>query len=924
MNEELKIIIRAITDEAQKNMAAVRKELEAINDESTESGKAVDAAMAGMAKGVAAAVAAVAALTTAMAALGRQAQDVNKGFEKLNTTFLNAGTTTAQASQTYKELFSFLGEHDKAVETAQSLALITSEEQKLSEWTHILQGAFAEMGDKLPIEGLAEAANETMNVGQVVGVMADALNWAGISEDAFNQALAQTSSLEEREALIRSTLNGLYGNSAKIYDANSQATKRYNESQADLNIALATAASYTTPLLTALNELSTTMLTSFGPALQTIAIYLTAFIQLIAEAITWVANFFGVFSNSTDGVTADFEGYRKAVEDYQNQLRNAFKDSNKELKDEEKNIEKIKKATMGFDELNILPSQTASAAPGGDKDNGPSLNLPTAPNPSDFGIGAGALDMSAMTDAIAEAKEYLKGALVLIGMIGAGILAWKVGEVIADFKQLKSGIKVVEALVKKVGEEGFKKTFGKSSKEVLDKANEALDTMKQKWMTVGGTVMAAVGAMMLIVGFSDAWVNGLDLQNIILMIGGIALAVGGIAMAFGPVAAAIAAFVGGISLIVIGIKDMVTNGATLENVLTLIAGAITLVIGALILMGKENIKAVAGWIAHTAAVVAQKVATAAMTIAQTALNLVMNMSPLGWIITAIVAVVAAFVLLWNNCEGFRNFWIDLWEGIKSVFAAVVDWIKNAFNAVVNFFKENWQALLLLLVNPFAGAFKLLYDNCDGFREFIDKWVAKIGKFFKDLWEGIKKTFSGIGKWFSDVFTAAWNGIKKAFSAVGSFFTGIWDKIKSIFSKVGTAIADAVSGAFKKAINWVLEKAISIINGFIKAINIAISVINAIPGVSITKLTLLEVPKLAKGGITNGSTLANIGEAGREAVLPLENNTDWMDTLADRIAARNNAPSRIVLQVDGKELGYATINSINGITRQTGTLQLAII
>ena len=85
----------------------------------------------------------------------------------------------------------------------------------------------------------------------------------------------------------------------------------------------------------------------------------------------------------------------------------------------------------------------------------------------------------------------------------------------------------------------------------------------------------------------------------------------------------------------------------------------------------------------------------------------------------------------------------------------------------------------------------------------------------------------------------------------------------------------------------------------------------------------RIPKLATGGIVNSATMALIGESGKEAVLPLENNTGWMDMLADKIAARNSAPSKIVLQLDGKELGWANINSINNITAQTGSLQLVL-
>ena len=197
MNEELKIIIKAVSDEARKNLDEVKKELNGIGEESKKSGKSVSAAMSTITKSTVAAIAAITAITAAMVNLGKTAQEVNKGFAKLNTTFKNNGSTAAQATETYRDLFSFLGDHDKAIESAQSLALITTEEKKLAEWSKILQGAYAEMGDKLPIEGLAEAANETLKTGTITGVLADALVWAGVSEDAFNEALAQTVSLEE-------------------------------------------------------------------------------------------------------------------------------------------------------------------------------------------------------------------------------------------------------------------------------------------------------------------------------------------------------------------------------------------------------------------------------------------------------------------------------------------------------------------------------------------------------------------------------------------------------------------------------------------------------------------------------------------------------------------------------------------------------
>lgn len=853
MTEELKIVVKATTDDAKKKLKGVKEELNKIDKESKEAGKSTKEALAGIGKGATVAIGAIVGLTAALVGLGKGTEEFRKAQAKVNTTFQSLGSNTQQAAKTYKDLYRFLGDDATAAETAQSLALITTNEKELAEWSTILQGVYGSMGDKLPINSLAEAANETLKVGKVTSSFADALNWAGISEDAFNEKLAQTTTLQEREALMRNTLNSIYGDSAAIYEANNSAMLANNESQYRLNTAMAEAAKYTTPLMTALNNLGATLFSSFGGALQKVCAYLVVFIQWIAKAIAWVGSFFSMFSKS-DSVSAIGEALSQGSSSTKG-LNNGINNVTDSLGGATKAAKELKKQTMGFDELNVVSSNKSAgggaSAGGGGVGSGIDLSgLDTSG--IDLGLD-GALD--GFEEELEKAREKLEAVLVLIGLAAAGFLAWKISNV-DDWAKV-----------------------GKHAK------------------TIGGWVMVAAGAMLLLDGYTDAWANGIDWGNLIEIITGIGLIVGGLALTVGGIAAPIALIAGGIAMVVLAIKDLVTNGYSMEAVITLTIGVLGVLIGVI-------------W----------------------AFNAALLANPITWVVAAIVALVAIFVILWNECDAFREFWINLWDGAKKVFSAVWDWIKEfftvtipaIFNAVINFVKENWQGLLLLLVNPFAGAFKLLYDNCDGFREFIDKWVAKIGQFFKDLWQGIKNTFSSVGKWFSDVFTSAGNGIKKAFSSIGSFFSGIWQDIKDIFSKVGSTIGSAISGAVSKAVNGVLSNAVKIINGFISAINLAISLINEIPGVNIKKLNKLEVPKLATGGILTRESLFIGGEMGKkEAVLPLEQNTEWMDILADRIAGRNNAPSKIVLAVDGKELGWASINNINGITRQTGNLQLIL-
>lgn len=136
---------------------------------------------------------------------------------KLDTAFVTNGHSSEAAKRTYSDLNSVLGDSGQAVEAANHLALLTNNEQDLQTWTDICTGVYATFGASLPIEGLTEAANETAKVGEVTGPLADALNWAGISEDSFNDKLAACSNEQERQKLIMETLNGTYSKASEQY-----------------------------------------------------------------------------------------------------------------------------------------------------------------------------------------------------------------------------------------------------------------------------------------------------------------------------------------------------------------------------------------------------------------------------------------------------------------------------------------------------------------------------------------------------------------------------------------------------------------------------------------------------------------------------------------------------------------------------------
>lgn len=217
---------------------------------------------------------------------------------------------------------------------------------------------------------------------------------------------------------------------------------------------------------------------------------------------------------------------------------------------------------------------------------------------------------------------------------------------------------------------------------------------------------------------------------------------------------------------------------------------------------------------------------------QAIVNAVMAANPITWIILAIVALIAIIVILIKN-----------WDKVKAVFVAAWEKIKAAWGKVVDFFKGIWDGI----VGVFSAVgtwFSNLFQNA--WNGIVSVWSAVVG-WFQGIWSGITGVFSSVVSWFTGIFTQAWEGIKSVFSTVGEFFQGVWNTIVNLFTTIGTAVGDAISGAVKGAINAVLSGAVSIINGFISAINFAIGIINAIPGVNIGKLDLLEAPQLAQGG-----------------------------------------------------------------------------
>lgn len=477
-----------------------REELDKLNETNEELKQKAKDLGGGLLKGFAIGVGAIATACVGafkgMSSLVEKTAELRLEQGRVQTAFEKAGFSVETSKQIYNDFNAVLGDTAKTTEAMQHMAQLARSQEDLNTLVRAGTGIFATYGNSLPIESLMEASNETARTGQLTGALTDAINWAGESEEAFQEKLDACNSEQERQSLIISTLNGLYGEAGDLYEENNKDVIEATRAQNDYNNKMAEIAEKVQPVI-------------------------TNFKLAMTEALGRI-------------------------------------------------LEK-------FEEVDI----------------------------------AGILEKiaTAMINTINWFIEHKD--IVIAGILGIGsaFLAWKVASIIST----------------------------------------------------------CVGAMK----------------------------------------------------------------------------ALTL-------------------------------ATQGQTIAQRLLNMVMSANPIGLIATAIGVLVTAFTLLWNKCEGFRNFWIGLWEKIKSCVKAVVDWIKPVLNGVLSVIKG--------MFNGIAKGLNFLIRGLNKIKIDIPDWVPIIG-----------------GKKF----------------------------------------------------------------GF----------------------NIPEIPLLAKGGIIDKPTLAMVGEAGKEAVVPLENNTQWINSLADKLAGK---------------------------------------
>ena len=309
-------------------------------------------------------------------------------------------------------------------------------------------------------------------------------------------------------------------------------------------------------------------------------------------------------------------------------------------------------------------------------------------------------------------------------------------------------------------------------------------------------------------------------------------------------------------------------------------------------------------------------------------------SPITLIIAGITALIAIFVTCYDECEGFRKGMDQVWQGIKDIFFAGVEFVKALFKGdwagmdaawekIKGAGKSLWQGLVeglkagwewakqkvVEIWNKIVTKFKEIFgihSPSTLFRDFgqfmieglvngLKNALSKVTNACKEIWSAIKSVFSSVGTWFKDTFSNAWQKVKDVFSSGGKIFDGIKDGIASTFK---TIVNGLISG-----INRVIAVPFNAINSTLNTIR-GIAILGISPFKNLwgyNPLSIPQIPKLALGGIVNRpgrGVPAIIGEAGAEAVLPLENNTEWMDILADKISG---GTVTIPIYLDGKKI-----------------------
>lgn len=1095
--------------EVGKTAAIVSEKMrKQFNDAFKTAGDNIKASMDSIKASLLKTVAAISAFIFALLHLSESTKEYRQAVNQLSTSFIALGSNTETAAASYEAFYRILGDVGRSTEAANLLAQITTEEKNLVTWTKIATGAMAMFPDSLPTESLIEAANETIKTAKVTGTLADALNWpagaaekiskalegsaeaqeifnknikAGMTvEDAFNEVLKETNSETQREIILRASLNGVYAESAGLYEEMNQELIKQNEAQNRLNRVMAKLGSIVQPVQTAFANFRATLAEALAPAIQVICDWLVKLIDWLTTAAAYVGAFLAViFPGAADKIANAFNGAASSI----NKTTSGTSGLKNGLEEAEGTAQKLRRALMGFDELNVVSKDSGSGSGSSAGSDGASIGNGIDVSGLDTGDSVFAKAQQQMEDFKEKVKAFLDEWKTEIALIAAGLGLWSIAGFLSNFGQLiglgekflgimntikkiaATAITIVlqyslvnEFMDKYIDGEGFKEylkgllvaalgtavlyaMWGPAGL-VIGLGVTAVASIKSVFDNGGITnvesaVVALTGLATAIGAIGVAW-SKLGLAKIVkdfgafiklLMEGAglgptLAAAFPGIANALSAVGTALSGFLGAI-----GAVFGATGTAAVVAGAAVIVAAITAIISVVVFL-KEN------WDAVTATVKKffdTNIAPKLENIRESFRKMGEALGPIGTAIGEVIKAIGnwfkevkileaigkifeviggvIFGAVSSVIAGAINTLVSIFEGAVQAISGTVQVLSGLVKAIVKLFSGDLQGakdavkdIFDGIVDIFEGLWKAVWGPVEAFVQGVIDWCVKlwdelvghsiipdmmddIVQCFKELpnrvFQWLKDLVNGVIKRFTDMWNNVVKGCKDKLAEAKTAVTNGWNNITSWFTSnvapkftldywkkkldnikqaASTKLAEAkktcqdawngikswfdTSIANKFTVSYWSDKFSSIKNGAKSAFNGVMDVVERAVNRIIDKINTLSwkipdwvpgiggdtfgfnfrrisIPRLADGGIVMSSTLANIGERGKEAVLPLDRNTQWMDQLADRIAARSQVPARLVLKVGERELGWATINGINQITKQTGELQLVL-
>lgn len=672
-----------------------------------------------------------------------------------------------------------------------------------------------------------------------------------------------------------------------------QVMKSSTEWQADMGKTLTSPAN----AIRVMKQQFTLLGRAIGNVFIPIIMFAIPYVMVFTEILTDLANALAKLLEKIFGIKLDFSldtgGFDTSVGDITGGLTDIG-----DTADKTKN--KLNTMLAPFDELNNIQTKSESTGSGsgtgglGGGDLG--VDLPTY----------NALDK--LTDKfknnIAEAKKNLEGLLPILGAIGLAIAGWKLANFISDISKSYKNMTSLGKLIARIAAGAALITIGLVFKFKGDEGarSNPEDLWKNMAMQLGSAASIGGGTYLITRNFVlTAIVTGTSLmtsgvvtmshgeeQN---MWAGIAQTLGGIGLAAGTTFAKTHSveltLLVTLGMVLIGLGtsiqeliDLEPTQDELEQALIHmwddipIVGGLGEKVGDALYDFTNNLSGVSDSITNFFKGIGNALGDAIYSGVQWVLGIP------EWVNTNVIQPVKTFFSdLWTNIKNLAS---STWEGIKSIWGVVSSWFNdNIIQPIKNFFSGMWDLIKTLASGTWENIKKVWNAVSSWFNNTI---IKPVGNFFSNMWNVIKNGAS-----------TAWNGIKSVFSSVTSFFSGIVNKIKTLFKNIGTSVANSISGAFKSVLNGAFSVIEKPINFFINGINGAIGIINKIPGVNISKLSRISLPRFEEGGYPDSDLfLANengipemVGRIGNQTAVA--NNDQITDAISSAVLqAINNS------------------------------------